>query len=219
MQVANEKNVAFFDRLLSLKRVKEDGEVVMRGSEGGQNMVRLIHREGEKGGGAYVAANCSSQQLLSAPVAGWPSKVTEDGLTIHIFLCDFSMRRNGYRRQFILTFLDELGALRFFETFVGLLPTGARKGDSYWDMRSGVEEKGGDEDEHPKNKEPEEKKKDEDGTSTTDDEKENYEDNEGESCVEDEEGDKDNNLAEILEMESNWGESQSLFDPIYPFRH
>ena len=41
MQVANETKVIFWDRLKELKRIKEDGEVVSRGSIGGENVVRI----------------------------------------------------------------------------------------------------------------------------------------------------------------------------------
>ena len=199
MQAEKEIDVVFWDRLKGLKRVKESGEVVLRGSEYGENILKI--RRWDQGY-YYITASCYSQALLSANMNGWPSKVSEDGLTIHLWLFDHSLGRNGFKREFILTFFDELGATGFFDVYTAALPTRVgRNKPSYWDMREGGVKELND-DEGIKEEAEKEKK------------------NDGEDVVADvaEVDDEDQALADMFALEeSNWGESQSLFNPLMPF--
>ena len=75
------------------------------------------------------------------------SSVSEDGLSICVWLDDFSTHQKGYRRNFELKFFDENSAQRFFDSFTAALPDSAVKGLSYYEMRFDeelevVEEKG-----------------------------------------------------------------------------
>ena len=196
-----------------------DGEVVDRGEVGGRNVLRLMRGQN---GGAFLTVNCIMQELLSANATAWPSSVSDDGLTVSLWLTDFSSGRNGYRRKFMLTFFDELSASRFFESFTLSLPRRAVHGRSFQEM---VEDE-------------------EDGFGAKDDKEE--EDNNGEvdmhGEVDEEHGETKNDgkggggdtrskkqgamgpdiisddFAAILAMEKEmpWGKSQDLFNPQYP---
>ena len=79
------------------------------------------------------------QELLRANIKRWPSSVSEDGLAISVWMEDYSLQRNGYRRCFELKFFDERSAQYFFEEFTQALPVGSLKGPSYYEMRHGKE--------------------------------------------------------------------------------
>jgi len=208
MQVAIESNVLFWDRLDKLSRTKMDGEVVLKGSTTIPLNKIWIWR-GERGG--FLTIHCVMQELVRANIRSWPSSVSEDGLTIGLWLHDFSMERNGYRRRFGLTFFDGIAAERFFDVFVEELPSSVTRGPSYYEMKDGCEED--DEDDLDTSEEQEQ----EDGCNDKSTEgasiEEKYNEEKG---GEEEDNGKENNLKFILELEDNWGESQSFFNPSHP---
>jgi len=191
-------NTLFFDRLTSLRRTKANGEVVPRG--GSENALRIIR--GKRG--YFVRVTCIMQEVLSANITQWPSDVSEDGLTITLWLFDQALGRQPTNRKFELTFLDEVGARRFFEALTEVaLPEESRVGRSYFDLRNGEEEEESD------NEESDENGVEEDRIVEVVESKSE----EGGSVV----GSLDKDFEEILQMEQNWGNSQSLFDPLHPF--
>lgn len=208
MQVAVESNVLFWDRLEKLSRTKMDGEVVLKGSTTiPLNKIRIWR--GERGG--FITIHCIMQELLRANIRSWPSSVSEDGLTVGLWLHDYSMERNGYRRKFELSFFDGIAAERFFDVFVNELPTHITTGPSYYEMKSDC--KGTDsEDVDNSEEEEEEDDCDCDSKSTEGASIEEYDGNKGGE----EEDNEEDNLKFILELEDNWGESQSLFNPSNP---
>lgn len=214
MQVAKETNVVFWERLDGLFRYKEDGERVMRGGEGGMNVLRIFKRSSggvEQGGGSthFMRITCSYQEVLNCNIRSWPASVTEDGLTITLWLQDQSIGRN-FQRKFELKFLDEMGARNFFEAYTSALPQAAAKGRSFVDMRNGdsafLEKDSGSSDDS---------NEDDDETRSVDlfdrhrQEQENKNDKMADS--------KDiENLTNLFADEENWGHSQSLFNPMSP---
>ena len=150
------------------------------------------------------------QELLRANIKRWPSSVSEDGLAISVWMEDFSLQRNGYRRCFELKFFDERSAQYFFEEFTQALPVGSLKGPSYYEMR------------HGKEIESEEDK-------CENEEEDNWNESEkvmkkgqtaAETCpLESDGGDYEPTQQEVDEFflqleEENIGESQNLFHPI-----
>lgn len=217
MQVKNEKEVLFWDRLSELKRVKEDGEVVSRGSIGGINILR-IHQGGR--GSCFMTASCHSQSLLNAEIITWPSNVSDDGMSINLWLFDYSLGRQGYKREFILTFIDELGASRFFETFTDALPSKVKQGKSYWEMRNSCGSQSDDDESIVDNSNDSinnssHRDQDFNDIRRGGERRNDVSENSVEDCNHNDAANEE--LAHILEMEENWGESQSLFDPIHPF--
>ena len=203
MQVAAEKNIVFWDRLKKLNRTKSSGEVVAKGSTAGLNVVRI--RQGE-GTGQFLTVHCIMQELLRANIKRWPSSVSEDGLSVCVWMDDFSTQQKGYRRHFELNFFDENSAQRFFDSFTAALPDSAVKGLNYYEMRFNkelevVEEKG------------------EENGNVKNDEKEVEEGRKESISLSDSEDDDFPSQSEVdaflLEVEEvNIGESQSLFNPI-----
>ena len=239
MQAETESNVIFWDRLTSLTRESSNGESIKRGShELGRNVVR-IHRGAGKSFFLTVYSN-GMQQVLCANIVQWASAVSQDGLSITLWLIDHSLGRNGYKRKFQLSFFDELSASRFFSSYSSAVPPEATKGPDYHhlrDSRGALRESGKNEAEnaggegangrgvagqknykeggedavledhhiyHHDYEEAQENKK------VEEDKKESKE--KTEECSDDD----DDHLKSILEMESNWGESQNLFNPFYP---
>ena len=202
MQVAAEKNIVFWDRLKRLDRTKSSGEVVAKGSTSGLNIVRI--QQGE--GGQFLTVHCIMQELLRANIRRWPSSVSEDGLSVCVWMDDFSTQQKGYRRHFELRFFDENSAQRFFDSFTAALPDCAVKGLGYYEMRFNeelevVEEKG------------------EENGNVKNDEKEVEEGRKESISLSDSEDDDFPSQSEVdaflLEVEEvNIGESQSLFNPI-----
>ena len=204
MQVAIEPNVLFWDRLDKLSRTKVDGEVVLKGSTTiPLNKIRIWR--GERGG--FLTIHCVMQELVRANIRSWPSSVSEDGLTVGLWLHDFSMERNGYRRKFELSFFDGIAAERFFDVFVDELPTSVTRGPSYYEMKDGCEDN--DEEDLDDSEAQEEEENDDDCSSKS------TEENDGNRVGEAEDNEEDK-LKFILELDDNWGESQSLFNPSHP---
>lgn len=198
MQASKETATLFWDRVKELQRFKQDGEVVKKGSTDGTNIVRI--QKGKRG--VFITAYCVMQQLLNANVTQWPSAVSEDGLEISIWLMDFSLGRNGAKRLFKFIFFDEVAASRFFETFTDSLSCLSKKGLTYWQLRGDTSSgASGDEDE---------------STESTGTKDKNNENGAVDKQQEGGEKEEEDNLAHILEMEENWGESQSLFHHMYP---
>ena len=115
MQVAKEENVVYWERLDGLYRYKEDGKKVIRGGEGGINILRIFRRSGGmKHGGSthFMRIMCSYQEVLNCNVRSWPATVAEDGMTVLLWLQDQSIGCN-YQRKFDLKFFDEMGARVF----------------------------------------------------------------------------------------------------------
>lgn len=183
-----------------------NGEVVLRGSSTiPLNKIRI--RRGERGG--FLTIHCVMQELLCANIRSWPSSVSEDGLTVGLWLHDYSMQRNGYRRKFELTFFDGISAERFFDVFVNELPTNVTKGWSYYEMKDGCEDT---DSEDLDDSEAEEENDDADSKSTGGDSIKENDRNKDRETKHNEEDD----LKFILELDDNWGESQSLFNPSHP---
>ena len=112
MDPCNSPDVIFWDRLDSLKRTKKDGEVVERGSINGLNIIRI--HQGQEGQRNFITSCFVMQSLLCANIKNWPSSVLKDGLTISLWLEDFSLNRNGYRCKFELTFFQQTSAELYF---------------------------------------------------------------------------------------------------------
>ncbi len=210
MQVDVESNVLFWDRLEKLSRTKMDGEVVLKGSTTVPlNKVRIYR--GERGG--FLTIHCVMQELVRANVREWPYSVSEDGLTVGLWLHDYSMERNGYRRKFELTFFDEVATERFFDVFVNELPTHISTGPSYYEMKGGY--KDGDSEDMDSSLEKEEDGSDSQsakGGGASIEENNRNKTREGEDNEEDD-------IKFLLELEGNWGESQNLFNPSRPFQN
>ena len=125
------------------------------------------------------------------------------------------------KRLFRFTFFDEVAASRFFETFTEELPDGAKKGLSYWEFRNG----GSDSEDEESSKEENVDKTlvDENDLDGEDDDCQRWSGNgggdeasnggDGDKTADDDEIDE---LKRIMELEENWGESQSLFNPLAP---
>ena len=222
MQTSNETNLLFWDRLKQLSREKADGEVVDRGEVGGRNVLRLMRGQN---GGAFLTVNCIMQELLSANTTAWPSSVSDDGLTVSLWLTDFSSGRKGYRRKFMLTFFDELAASRFFESYTLSLPSRAGRGLSFQEMVED-EENGGfgaeeddSEEEEEVDKNREQVKKESGGTENDDEggQEDTQQSKDQEGATGSEMRISDDFAAVLaLEQEMPWGESQDLFNPQYP---
>ena len=214
MQTVREQpGLVHWDRLVSLERVTKKGGVVLRGSTGGMNVVR-IHRGSN---GLFITAHCIMQELLCANIRAWPSAVSEDGCTITLWLIDSSLGRQPYKRQFHLTFFHETSASLFFESFVSELE---EAGLSFDVMKSGVDE----EDESAETidllaEEEEHQAADKGNDDDEGGEQEVENDNgrgDGDETATQEEID-DLNFLLRQEAEAPWGESQDLFNPIHPF--
>lgn len=211
MQVANERHVLFWDRLMSLHRLKADGEVVPRGGEDGVNVLRIF---GGDGAGAptrpFLRVVCAHQEVLLAYPQNWPVSISDDGLVINLFLIDQSNGR-CFKRRFILRFFDERGARAFFEVYTASLPTNAARGQSFVAMRDGIEEEEEEESES-------EDDQDEDDESVDllakikSDGKEK-EEVEGNTTAGTDEMDE---LQRMLEEDANFGLSQNVWSPMYP---
>ncbi len=135
-------NLLFWDRLATLKRHTSRGSVVVKGGfELGSNTVQV--RRGENGG-AYIMANCRTQQLVWANVYLWPKEVS--GNTITLVLNDHANGKGvGYKRKFDFTFFDELAAEDFFKVVTQFLPSWSRTGPSFAEMKGrGLDESGDD---------------------------------------------------------------------------
>ena len=209
MQAAIEQNVLFWDRLDKLSRTKMDGEVVLKGSTTiPLNKIRIWR--GERGG--FITIHCIMQELLRANIRSWPSSVSEDGLTVGLWLHDFSMERNGYRRRFELTFFDGIAAERFFDVFVDELPTSVTRGPSYYEMKDGCEDNDLDGLDDSEAQEEEEENDDDCSKSTEGSSIQECNGNRGGEA-------EDDDLKFILELEDNWGQSQSLFNPSHPTKN
>ena len=229
MQATNEKNLLFWDRLKQLSREKEDGEIVDKGDINGRNVLRLMSGEN---GGAFLTVNCIMQELLSANATAWPSSVSDDGLTVTLWLTDFSSGRDGYRRKFMLTFFDELSASRFFESFTLSLPCRAVRGRSYEEMVLGGDEEDagfGAVEEAGKEDEEEERKIGEGEENVEADEAHREAENDGEGGGGGDTGSEGQQEATdpadisddfaamlVMEQEMPWGQSQDFFHPQYP---
>lgn len=209
MQVQEEakKGVVLWDRVVSISRTKESGEVVWKGNVGGGNIVRIVKRDHH---GFYIRGTCSSAELLNANVTQWPSDVTEDGLTISLWLIDYSMGRNGTaKRKFQITFFDEYSSKQFFETYVSCLPPRQQRkgGKSFEDFVYPAANEDDDEDDDDGNSSD---KEEEDGK------KENSKDGTGGGVQDEEEEGRNKVFGFLFEGEENWGHSQNLFVPSYP---
>ncbi len=213
MQQSSEKATKFWDRVPSIVRISSKGEELQKGSLGGLNVVRI--QEG-RGGRCFITAYCLMQQLCNANILQWPSEVSEDGLTINIWLFDFSLGRNGSKRLFKITFFDEVAASKFFSTYTESLPGRTKEGLSYWEMRDRNTESEGEEDEGlVETQQGEEKDKNHDLEDDAGDEQENGGGSNADGDVTATSDDMDD-LKRILEMEDNYGFSQPLFDPKDP---
>ncbi len=215
MQAAVEKNLLFWDRLNGLWRIKLDGERVMRGSEGGLNVLRILNggNGASSSSSSFMTVHCSYQEVLKCRLDSWPVHVTEDGLTIHLWLMDQSLGRRGYRRKFELHFFDDAGASKFFEAYTNALPQSTVRGNGFVDMRYGTGSTSSDEDECPSTDD-EERSVDllRNEGATADDKMKS---NDGDRTADDDEIEDLNQR--MLEEDQNWGESQSLFHPTNPF--
>ena len=208
MQKSTEQSTLFWDRVPRLIRIKSNGEEVQKGSAGGLNIVRI-----QKGRTcSFVTAYCIMQQLVNANILQWPSGVSEDGLTIYLWLFDVSLGRSATsKRLFHFTFFDKVAASRFLEKFTEGLPSDAQRGLSYWEFRNGVS----DTEDEPDSEE--EKVIDEtlvgEENDLDDGNHEHGNGGAGDESADDEEVDE---LRRIMELEANWGESQCLFNPMAP---
>ena len=207
MQVSKEvkKGVIHWDRIHELKRIKEDGEVVTKGSTEGDNVLRIrqpsVGRERH-----FITVDCSSQKLLSANLTMWPSAVSDDGKTIDIWFHDFSLGRKGEKRKFLITFYNAVSAETFFESYTQALLPGTRIGGDYWELRIDSRDDEESEDEAAVRFEPSEDSNSEGGEEGEDEGGETN--SPGDDAVDE--------LTRIMELEANWGHSQSLFNPVYP---
>ena len=213
MQVKEEKGVVFWDRVVAITRKNSEGEVLQKGSVGGQNIVRI--HEGERGG-YFMTASCVMQQLLNAHITQWPSAVSEDGCTVTLWLFDYSLGRGGIKREFKMSFFDEYACAKFFITYTSCLPNRARRrgGESFEALRYGYKGQGEeDSDDSEKN----DGGDDDDGRDDGDDDGDEEEAEEEENNIEQEGRNiKDKELERILALEENLGYSQNLFVPLSP---
>ena len=217
-------NVLFYDRIVSMRRTKESGEVVDRGStEGALNSIEI--RRGT-GGICYVVGHCIMQQILLANIKQWPSAVSDDGRTVTLWLDDHSLGRNGYRRKFEVTFIHERLAKIFFSLFTGAIQERVGPCLSFEKMAyGGVGE-------HQEREGGNDNSDDDNSSSNNNNEEEREEDNGLAELVQalndssvvgvaQEDSNNDENdydhFQRILEMEQNMGESQSLFHLYHPY--
>ena len=201
MQVSREEGVIFWDRIKELRRHKLRGEVVTKGSTEGRNILR-IHKPSAGRDKHFITVDCVSQKLLNANLINWPSAVSDDGTTIEIWFFDFSLGRKGEKRKFDLIFFDALSAERFFESFCEALPSPC-EGVGYWEMRINDSE---------------DEESDEAGRFGPDDDgSEGGKEEKGGGVTATDSGDvAEDELARIIQMEENWGNSQQLFNPLDP---
>ena len=211
MQVAKEDKVVHWDWLDELKREKMNGEIVAKGSKGGFNVLQIF--EGNQG--HFLRVVCKGQELLNANIHSWPARVSEDGLTIELWLFDNSLGRDLYKRKFFLTFFEERAALLFFESYTNALSF-VKDGYSYWDMKHGTAGN------HLDGESDECASKEEDGEEETGvEELVELLDNgpvkiESVAAAGDDSFNEREELQLLLEIEANIGQSQDLFNPYYP---
>jgi len=210
MQTQVEMDVKFWDRLVSLNRTKECGEIVPRGSVGGLNIVR-IHK-GQSGD--FVTVKCIMQDVLVANILQWPSAVSEDGCSLTLWLFDFSLGRDGSaKRQFDLTFFQSSSCKKFFDSYTQCLK--GMDGPSYDMLKDGGKDE---EDGSDKEDEAEDIVESTAGLALGGGQEDKDEDDGCPPlCDKNEEEDEENEKRRmILELEENFGESQNLFAPQYP---
>ena len=206
MQVAKERNVVFWDRLEGMWRFKDDSEKVMRGGKG--NLLRIFQMDDAA---PFMRVTCSYQEVLHCYLGNWPSHVTEEGTTIHLWLFDQSLARN-YKRKFEFEFADEQAAKGFFECYTSLLDPCKPRGRTYHEMKDGTDCSSSDEEKSVDLLvgKKESSNEEENTNSNEESEEENAED------VTADDDDMDD-LARILAEDQNWGNSQSFMNPLRPF--
>lgn len=185
------------------------------------------------------------QEVLNANARMWPSSVSDDGLTIEIWLDDFAMGRKGYRRKFALTFFEVNFANAFFNVYTSYLPNETPQGQGFYAMMGGGQDKSDDDDDDDAQMDREEEKEEEMNSDDDDNKEVNgnvYDGDEGEEgsvsvvdystdtilVVDEDEEDAGANAAmspedklseelrNVLTLEENVEESQSFWDPYYP---
>ena len=136
---AVEEGIIYWDYLDEILCHKKDGTVVNWEGTCGENVVQI--REGRRSAAgqqsAFVTVYCKMQQLLCSNIVRWPSAVSNDGKTITIWLEDFSLGRNGYRRKFELVFVTENRAYDFFEAYTSHIMHGNESCPSFLQFQEG----------------------------------------------------------------------------------
>ena len=83
----DEFDTVLWDRLHKLEREwEQDGKVVEKGSNEGENILRIC--EGERG--RFLRVDFSSTLLVNANIKQWPTDVSADGKKVTLWLIDFS---------------------------------------------------------------------------------------------------------------------------------
>lgn len=223
MDVKNEKGVVFWDRLDALIRVKQDGTEITKGGSSVENVLRISRLTSYSG---TITAYFKFQQLLNATIRLWPEGISADGLTIELWLDDFSGGRKGFRRKFLIKFLNELAGSLFFHVYIAALPKNV-KGPTYWELRfNGSSARSDSESDDTLHYDSEESDQTIDLVMTQGVEnKQGFDDDggiklnqkEGETSIDDEEKVVTDFLAELGDM--NFGESQDQFATLQPFDH
>ncbi len=131
------------DRLHSLRRIKENGEVVFRGAEDpGACIVKLV--EAQFGSSEtkvnLILAHCNQQLVLCAQLKAWPASVDSSGRELSIWLHDYAFVRNKANpflfREFKLNFFTDFAAADFFKVYTStLIDSGAKPGLSHQDLQ------------------------------------------------------------------------------------
>ena len=116
------------DRLQSLQRIKDCGEIVHRGAEDiGACKVKIVEAQFAPSEPTMklILAHCNQQLVLCAKVENWPVSVDVTGKKIHIWLNDYSFVRSLAKpflfREFIFTFFNDFAATNFFSTYTSCL--------------------------------------------------------------------------------------------------
>ena len=129
----NESTTTFFDRLPSVQRQRSNGKFVsldgivpfsLRMSNDFEERKDDANLEFGKGAKVGITIHdCSSNKLLEARVDHDIDHVSADGKTVMLPFTYTSLSSvKKATRFFSLTFFDEAGARRFFETFQSFLP-------------------------------------------------------------------------------------------------
>lgn len=132
------------DRLHSLQRLKDNGEVVFRGAEDpGACIVKLV--EAQFGPSEQkvnlILAHCNQLLVLCAQVKNWPISVKKSGTEIGIWLHDYAFIRSKENpflfREFKLDFFTDFAAADFFKAYTSILTEeGVKPGLLYQELHA-----------------------------------------------------------------------------------